>query len=194
MAKLSPAFMLSAGLLLVGAACISRAAYIPAKAALAQVLLQHAWARAQAGESDARPWPWADIVPVAEISVPRLHRREIVLEGVSGQAMAFGPGHMPNTPAIGVGGTAIVAAHRDTEFRFLGSLLPGDRIETTNADGKHNVFRVVSSRVVRADASGLDPAYGGPNGVRLALVTCYPFDGVFHSPWRYVVIADREQT
>ncbi len=192
MRKPSLAAVLSAGLLLVGTAFISRAAYIPAKAALAQVLLRQAWARAQAGEGAVKPWAWADIAPIAEIEVPRLKQHEIVIEGVSGQAMAFGPGHMPNTPSIGSGGTSIVAAHRDTQFRFLKDLVAGDRIETTDASGRHNIFRVAETRVVKADASGIDPADGGSSGVRLALVTCYPFNGVFHSPWRYVVLADRD--
>jgi hypothetical protein len=51
---------------------------------------------------------------------------------------------------------------------------------------------VVEMRVVRDDASGLDPEDNGPTGARLALVTCYPFNGVLRSPWRYVVLADRE--
>jgi sortase A len=106
--------------------------------------------------------------------------------------MAFGPGHMPNTPAIGAPGTAVVAAHRDTQFSYLKSLVSGDRIEATDAEGRRFAFRVVSAHVVKANASGLDPDDGGPTGARLALVTCYPFDGVFHSPWRYVVLADRE--
>src|SRR5258705_13931908 len=130
----------SAGLLLIGAAFLLRAAYIPAKAALAQVLLERAWARAQAGEDDAKPWRWADVAPVAEIAVPRLGTREIVLEGVSGQAMAFGPGHMPNTPAIGTTGTSVAAAHRDTQFRFLKDLLAGDRIESVDAGGGKSTF------------------------------------------------------
>ena len=54
--------------------------------------------------------------------------------------------------------------------------------------GVHSAFRVVETRVVRADASGLDPTEGGPTGARLALVTCYPFDGVLRSPLRYVVL------
>src|SRR5437868_933416 len=93
--------VLSAGLFSVGAAFVLHAAYIPAKAAIAQVLLEQAWAKAQNGAVLVKPWPRADIAPVAQISVPRLGERDIVLEGVSGQAMAFGPGHMPNTPAIG---------------------------------------------------------------------------------------------
>jgi sortase A len=68
----------------------------------------------------------------------------------------------------------------------------GDRIVVQTADGQHSAFRVVETRVVRADASGLDPRDGGPTGARLALVTCYPFDGVLRGPLRYVVLADRE--
>ena len=174
-----------------GAACIGGGLYIPAKAALAQFLLERAWAKTQAGESSVKPWSWADISPVAEIEIPRLHRRAIVLEGASGEAMAFGPGHMPNTPMIGGAGTAIIAAHRDTQFRFLGDLKPGDAISATTAEGRRSSYRVVAMRVVRADASGLDPMDKGPTGSRLALVTCYPFSGVLHSPLRYVVVADR---
>ena len=145
-----------------------------------------------ADEAGAKPWPWADISPVAVLEVPRLGQRSIVLEGASGEAMAFGPGHMSNTAPIGGHGTAVVAAHRDTQFRYLREVRDGDRIVVRTADGRHSAFRVVEMRVVRADASGLDPADGGPTGARLALVTCYPFNAVLRSQWRYVVLADRE--
>ena len=174
-----------------GAICIGGGLYIPAKAALAQFLLERAWAKTQGGEQSAKPWAWADISPVAQIEIPRLNRRAIVLEGASGEAMAFGPGHMPNTPAIGKEGTAIIAAHRDTQFRFLGELKEGDAIFAITAGGRRNSYRVVAMRIVRADASGLDPFDKGPTGSRLALVTSYPFSGVLHSPLRYVVLADR---
>ncbi|HWA90133.1 MAG TPA: class GN sortase [Rhizomicrobium sp.] len=176
---------------LLGAALVVSSFYMPAKAALAQVLLERAWVRVQHGEANAKPWPWADMSPLAEIAVPRLHARAIVLEGASGQAMAFGPGHMPNTPAIGAHGTAIVAAHRDTQFAMLKDLRKGDLVEAETRGGRRTMFRVVSMRVVGANASGIDPADPGPSGARLALVTCYPFDGVLHSPLRYVVLADR---
>jgi sortase A len=179
-------------LLTAGAVFLSAALYIPAKAAVAQVLLERAWARAEAGETQPKPWPWADIAPIAKLDAQRLHQHAIVLEGTSGAALAFGPGHMPNSAAIGASGTAIVAAHRDTQFRFLKDLVPGDQIVASTADGRRTAFRVVGAHIVRADASGLDPADTGPTGARLALVTCYPFNGVLHSPWRYVVIADHE--
>ena len=179
-------------LMAVGTVLVASALYIPAKAALAQVLLERAWTRTQAGESGVRPWPWADITPVAVLEVPRLGERSIVLEGASGEAMAFGPGHMINTPPIGARGTAVVAAHRDTQFRYLQDVKNGDRIVVETAEGVHSAYRVVETRVVRADASGLDPTESGPTGARLALVTCYPFNGVLRGPLRYVVLADRE--
>jgi sortase A len=179
------------GLVTVGALLVAQAAYIPAKAALAQVLLERAWARVQSGEPVAKPWPWADITPVAKLEIPSLGLETIVLEGASGEAMAFGPGHMSNTPRIGERGTAVVAAHRDTQFRGLGSLEEGDVIQATGRDGERLEFRVSARFVAREDASGLDPTDRGPTGARLALVTCYPFTGVLGSPWRYVVLADR---
>jgi sortase A len=179
-------------LLTAGAVLVSAALYIPAKAAVAQIMLERAWARAEAGVPSLRPWPWADIAPIAKLDVPRLHQHAIVLEGTSGAALAFGPGHMQNSAGIGASGTAIIAAHRDTQFRFLRELVPGDRVVAATADGRRMAFRVIGTRIVRADASSLDPDYAGPKGARLALVTCYPFNGVLHSPWRYVVIADRE--
>ncbi len=178
-------------LFVAGAAIMASAIYIPAKAALAQVLLQRAWVRAQQGEKNVRPWPWADVTPIAEIEIPSLSERIIVLEGASGSAMAFAPGHMHNSAAIGKGGTAIIAAHRDTHFRDLGLLKTGDLIGTATADGRRAIYRVVATRIVRADASGLDPSDKGSTGSRLALVTCYPFIGLLHSKWRYVVLADR---
>ena len=87
------------------------------------------------------------------------------------------------------------------DFGLYGLLAPvlaarffpgGDRIAAQTIDGRLLAYRVSAARIVRADASGLDPADPGPGGARLALVTCYPFTGVLHSPWRYVVIADRD--
>jgi sortase A len=71
-------------------------------------------------------------------------------------------------------------------------MVKGDRIVVEAADGGHSTFLVSETRIVRADASGLDPEDGGVTGARLALVTCYPFNGVLRSPWRYVVLAERE--
>ena len=161
--------------------------YTRAKAALAQVLLDRAFAAEIAAGTVVKPWPWADTWPVARVEVPRLAAHAIVLAGGSGQALAFGPGHLERTPDAGEPGTAVYAAHRDTHFAFLGRIEAGDEIIVTRRDGATARFRVTHTQVVQWDSSGIDP---GAPGRHLALVTCWPLDSVMSGPLRYVVYAD----
>ncbi|CAO4168297.1 class GN sortase [Methylorubrum aminovorans] len=180
-----PALLLvAAGLVL-----LAQAAWIPAKAALAQELLERAFARSLAEGTGQRPWPWADTVPVARIVFPGLNERYVALAGSSGQALAFGPGHVEGTPEAGEPGIAVYAAHRDTQFRSLGQLAAGDPIEVVRRDGRTVRFRVTGRRVVRWDASGLDP---DAPGRRLVLATCWPLDAVTPGPERLLVEAVAE--
>lgn len=174
---------------ILGLAFLAQGLWIPTKAALAQVLLERAFEQSLATGKPVKPWPWADTWPVARITVPRLGQSVIVLSGASGEAMAFGPGHVAGTPAAGDRGAAVYAAHRDTHFAFLGALRPGDRIDVRRIDGHWTPFRVVGSGVVRWDASGIDPNAPGRS---LALATCWPFDGKTRGPLRYVVWAESE--
>ena len=161
--------------------------YIKAKAQMAQVMLERAWAETLAGPDTVKPWPWADMWPVAKIEVPRLGRSAIVLAGASGEAMAFGPGLVDGTPQPGARGMAVIAAHRDTHFRFLQEMKQGDEIHITNANGATHVFRVTATAIVDADRSGIDP-YGA--GHHIALVTCFPFGALSSGPLRYVVFGE----
>jgi len=90
-----------------GLTLIGQGAWIHAKAALAQVLLDRAFAQTVATGENVKPWSWADTWPVARIDVPRLGARTIVLHGSSGQALAFGPGHVERTPDAGEPGIAV---------------------------------------------------------------------------------------
>ena len=176
----------AAGLWQVGAGL-----YIPAKAVLAQLLLERAWARTLDGDPDARPWPWADTRPVARLEVARLGIDMIVQEGASGRVMAFGPGRMAGSAAIGDWGVAVLAAHRDTHFSFLRHLVPGDRFTLQTPDGHVRAYRVAGGEVadhrdVRIRAAA--------RGTTIALVTCYPFDAIVPGgPLRYVVLAVEEE-
>lgn len=179
---LAPAALIVAlGLVLCG-----QGLWIPAKAALAQVLLERAFERSLATGQPAKPWPWADTWPVARITFPRLRRTVIMLDGASGQSLAFGPGHVAGTPDAGERGTAVYAAHRDTHFALLGQVKPGDEIQIDRIDGRHVRFRMVAAQVVRWDASGVDPHAPGR---ALALATCWPLDAKTHGPLRYLVWA-----
>ncbi len=174
---------------LAGVSLAGGAVYIHAKAVLAQILLSRAFAAEIASGAVVKPWSWADTWPVARIDVPRLRASAIVLAGSSGQALAFGPGHLARTPEAGEPGIAVYAAHRDTHFAFLGRLAPGDAVVVTRRDGKVVRFRVARAEVVRWDASGIDPDAPGRH---LALVTCWPIGSVLPGPLRYVVHADLE--
>jgi sortase len=153
---------------------------------LAQVLLQRAFAETIATGHAVKPWPWADTWPEARITVARIGASAIVLAGSSGQALAFGPGHVERTADAGERGVAVYAAHRDTHFRFLKDVAVGDEIDVTRQDGKTFRYRADGYSIVRFDQSGIDPLTGGHE---LVLTTCWPFDAIAHGPMRYVLHA-----
>src|ERR1700744_141327 len=146
---------------LVGLILFGQGAYIHAKALVAQVLLERAFDQTIATGRVTKPWSWADTWPVARIEVKRIGARAIVLSGSSGQALAFGPGHVEKTPDAGERGVAVYAAHRDTHFAFLKNVAVGDEIDITRGDGKTFRYRADGRSVVRFDASGIDPLAEG---------------------------------
>jgi sortase A len=175
-------------LLLVGAGFFTHSYWIGAKAVAAQILLERAWSQTLRSQKPVKAWSWADTWPVAKIEVPRLGKSVIVLESASGEAMAFGPGHVSQTPYPGQKGTSIIAAHRDTHFAFLKDLALGDEILITNREGKEQSFIVSETKVVAWNQSGIDPLEGR---ARVALVTCYPFEAITPGPLRYIVYASK---
>jgi sortase A len=179
-------FVITLLLALIGAVLFGQGVYIHAKALVAQVLLQRAFAETIASGHPVKPWAWADTWPVARIEVKRLDASTIVLAGSSGQALAFGPGHVEFTPDAGERGVAVYSAHRDTHFRFLKDVAVGDEIDVTRSDGKAFRYRADGASVVRFDASGIDPL---GNGYELVLSTCWPFDAMTSGSTRYVLHA-----
>jgi len=179
-------FILPLAFALIGLILFGQGAYIHAKARLAQVLLERAFAQSIATGHPVKPWSWADTWPVARIEVKRLHASAIVLAGSSGQALAFGPGHVEQTADAGERGVAVYSAHRDTHFRFLKDVTIGDEIDITRRDGKMFHYRADRSSVVRFDQSGIDPV---TDGYELVLSTCWPFDALTSGPERYLLHA-----
>ena len=170
-----------AGLILLG-----QGGYIHAKALLAQMLLERAFTASIATGRETKPWSWADTWPVARIEVKRIGASTIVLAGSSGQALAFGPGHVENTPNAGERGVAVYSAHRDTHFRFLKDIAIGDEIEVTRSDGRKFRYRADATSIVRFDASGIDPLN---DEYALVLSTCWPFEALTPGPDRYLLHA-----
>jgi sortase A len=190
--RITPALLLAAalGLMALGGWQVGQGFYMNAKAELAQTLLENAWDKSKQTGTPVKAWEWADTWPVARVSAPRVKGSAIVLAGASGEALAFGPGHLSNSAEPGAQGTSVIAAHRDTHFEFLKDMQIGDAVELEAHDGKLHTYIVDDLKIVRADASGIDPAAPGK---RLALVTCFPFNTTEQGPLRYVVFATAEE-
>jgi sortase A len=125
---------------------------------------------------------------IGALSIPRLKLRLAVIEGTDSEQLAKGVGHYPGTAFPGTGGNAVLAGHRDTIFRGLGKLQPGDRLDVETVNGKVT-YIVKDFKIVKADdRSVIVPR----NDEVLTLITCYPFYYVGPAPDRYIVTAVRQ--
>ena len=183
----SPGFWVVACLLCLGFWQLGQGAYIPAKAWLAQELMQRAWQRSAAGDASAEPWPWADTWPVAKLTAKSGDVELIVLSGGSGRTLAFGPGHLSASSLPGEAGNSVIAGHRDTHFNFLRHLKLGETLLVETPSGASHLYLIVGRDVVDARRGSLLLDTESP---MLSLVTCYPFDSDdAGSPLRFVVTA-----
>lgn len=167
---------------------LASAGWIHGKAWLAQRLLAGAWADStRTGLPARRPWPGADMRPVARLTVEGQGVDLFVLDSATPRALAFGPAHLGGTARPGSRGNAVLVAHRDTHFRFLERVRIGDAMQVETAAGVAR-YRVREATVVdRGEGRVLDEA----GEAQLTLITCYPFDAVRPgTTWRYVVVAE----
>ena len=124
---------------------------------------------------------------LGRLSVARLGMRVMVAPGVDARSLRRAAGHIPGTSRPGTGGNVGIAGHRDTFFRPLRRIEPGDEIELTTPEGVAR-YAVEWTRVVAPDA--VDVLAPTPYAA-LTLVTCYPFYYVGHAPDRFIVRARR---
>ena len=179
----------TAALALAGAAEVGAATWIHAKACIAQRLIASAWSSANDNGRPRRPWPWADMHPVARLTIPARGIDLYVMDDASRRSLAFGPG-LVSAAAIPAGeGNTVIVAHRDTHFGFLRSLAPDDEIDLQPAGGPRMRYRVREMVIVDRDNGEVMEDAGA---ARLTLITCYPFDAVRPGTrLRYVVVAER---
>ncbi len=174
-------------LLCLGFWQLGQGAYIPAKAWLAQELMQRAWGRGSLGTERPVPGPWADTWPVARLVAKSGNVDLIVLAGGSGRTLAFGPGHLSASSLPGEIGNTVIAGHRDTHFSFLRDVEIGELLVIETVSGEKHLYEIFDIDVVDSRRSSLlldtDTAI-------LSLVTCYPFEAIDPGgPMRYVVSA-----
>ena len=122
---------------------------------------------------------------VGRLEVPRLRISVMVLQGVEDRTLVAGAGHVPGTPSPGSDGNVVIVAHRDTFFRTLERVVPGDRIQIDTATWRHE-YIVESTEVVDPNETRVMESRGRRE---LTLITCYPFYFVGPAPRRFVVHA-----
>lgn len=162
---------IAVGILIIGIGLIANPLYMLAKAHFAQLLLANAWQRSQLEGGHHKPWPWADTHPMAKLTINK--DSFIVLSGMTGRTMAFGPGWLQASAAPNKPGNTILSAHNDTHFAPLESLRVGDLLTLEGRDKVEVAYRVTEIHIVPATS---DNWFESNDRRQLTLITCYPFE------------------
>jgi sortase A len=110
---------------------------------------------------------------IGRLKIPDIDLDVVVVQGTDTATLQKGPGHYPETPFPGEGGTTAVAGHRTTylaPFRHLDQLDPGDVIEIEMPYANF-AYRVQGTRVVDDSAVNIIHQVGYE---RLVLTACHP--------------------
>jgi sortase A len=110
---------------------------------------------------------------IGRIQIPSIDVDVVAVQGTDTASLQKGPGHYPDTPFPGQGGTTAFAGHRTTylaPFRHLDQLKPGDEIDV-NMPYANFAYRVQKTRVVDDSAVNIVHKVGYE---RLVLTACHP--------------------
>lgn len=174
--------------LFIALASLAKGLYMPAKALLAQQLLNFAWARhLQDGELH-KAWPWADSEPLAQLNIAG-QAPLILLAGATGNNLAFAPTWMRASAPFNQNGNSVLFGHNDSHFNVLKETQIDDEIRITTYADTRLTYQVIETKIVDEQDLSVIESNGQE---RLTLITCYPFDShIVNSNLRYVVIAKR---
>ena len=122
---------------------------------------------------------------IGKLEIPRIGISVMVLQGVDEETLVLGAGHVPGTPLPGPDGNSVIAGHRDTFFRKLEAIQPGDRVQFSTLRGTSE-YVVESTEIVEPDETRVMESRGI---AELTLISCYPFYFVGAAPHRFIVHA-----
>jgi len=116
----------------------------------------------------------------------------IVVQGVTLYALAYGPGHYPQTPLPGEKGTVAMACHRTgwgSPCININQMQPGDLIYIDTTKGRYT-YRVTAlpRQVEKTDGWVLNGDPNSKDPYKLAITTCTPPHTSLH---RLVIWADQ---
>ena len=173
-------------LLLAGGGYFSfQAIKIEVKAKVAQVLLDYTWNKSLKENKSYKPWPSFDGSPILKLEIPRYNISQIVLEGTSGQALAFGPAFHKETYLPSKNKITAISSHRDSHGEYIKNLELGDILKLQDLDNNWHTYKIEEFLIVN-----VKEAVTINKRNRLLLITCYPFDALLSgTPLRYIVSA-----
>ena len=129
-------------LIFLGIFGIAKASFMPIKAIIGQHYLEAAWQESLKNNRLSKPWKSADFYMIGELKVPRLKISRVILNSVSGEAMAWGIGRVDNINKRQTKRPIILAGHRDSHMQFMSKLNVGDKIELMMTDGVSKTFTI----------------------------------------------------
>jgi sortase A len=128
---------------------------------------------------------------IGRIAVPAMDGlNTVIVQGTDTGSLQKGPGHYPETPFPGEGGTVGIAGHRTTylaPFRHIDSMHRGDVI-TLEMPYATFTYRVQKTQIVDPSDVGIVHSVGYE---RLVLTACHP---LYSASQRYAVFARRVGT
>ena len=122
---------------------------------------------------------------VTLLTIPRIGLEAAILEGTDRKTLLLAPGHLKETAEPGESGNSVVAGHRDTFFRHVYELNPGDDILVRRAGLQYHYVVTSKAIVSPFDVSVIRPT----EDAQLTLITCYPTYYIGPAPQRAVVVA-----
>ena len=178
---------LGCGLIILGLFGIAKASLMPIKAIIGQHYLEVAWKDSLKSNKLSKPWKSADFYMIGELIVPKLKISRVILNSVSGEALAWSIGRVNNVGSSSSRGPIILAGHRDSHMQFMSKLNIGDKIELMMTDGVLKRYEI--SQLEVTDRPELKTSYTSINDESLVLTTCWPFNASRSSQQRYIVVA-----
>jgi sortase A len=142
---------------------------------------------AAAQSAAKRPNPVGPVsigAPIARLQIPRIDLDDIVLEGVDGDQLNAGPGHLPGSAMPGALGNSVVSAHRDRHFSHFDLLTIGDTIVTETSTSR-TTWVISKRRIIDKN----DPALFRTTDATLTLTTCWPVRYLGTAPERLIITA-----
>lgn len=123
---------------------------------------------------------------VGQLEIPRVNLSTLVFDGPDSAVLRQATGHVRGTALPWQAGNSAVAGHRDSAFRDLRHVRPGDDIRFITSHGSFD-YRVTRAFVVYPDEVWVLRK----DAAALTLITCFPFRWVGTAPERWIIHAQR---